>query len=163
MSNRTTQNNKRTDRKMESNDSHEIPDKGGHQKSPAFRPKEQKSLREDFKSIKYRWKDQKVRNETKEETDPLEVASYYKPWWLRSYSVPSYKYQICSPCSIHWLTPPSTNPPRGTHTQTHARMHTSMHAYSHTGMSHQDMGDHKVSWSSQKLKQFPFLDTNTHS
>ena len=35
MSNRTRQNNKRADRKMESNDSPEIPDRGRNQKSPA--------------------------------------------------------------------------------------------------------------------------------
>ena len=46
-------------------------------------------LREDFESIKYRCKDQKVRNKTKEnKKDPLEVASYNKPWWLKAYSLP---------------------------------------------------------------------------
>ena len=35
MSNRTRQKNKRADKKMESDDSPEIPDRGGHQKSPA--------------------------------------------------------------------------------------------------------------------------------
>ena len=39
-----------------------------HQKCPASLqpPKERKSLREDFKSIKYRWTEQKARNKTKE-------------------------------------------------------------------------------------------------
>ena len=57
MSNRTRQkNNKGADRKMESNDSLEIPDRGetSEELSILFGPKEQKSLKEGFESIKYR-------------------------------------------------------------------------------------------------------------
>ena len=46
----------KADRKMESNDSPEIPDRGADMRKawPPFGPKERKSLREDFASIKYR-------------------------------------------------------------------------------------------------------------
>ena len=95
MSNRTRQNNKGADRKVESNDSPEIPDRGvdiRRAQPPFGGPNERKSLREDFESMKYKQKDQKARNKTKEkEPDPLlalEVASYDKPWWLRAYSLP---------------------------------------------------------------------------
>ena len=55
MSNRTRYNNKRTDTKMESNDSPEIPDRKETSEKPGL-PSGQKneSLREDFESIKYR-------------------------------------------------------------------------------------------------------------
>ena len=50
---------------------------------PPSRQKQTKT--EDFESIKYRSKDQKVRNKDKrKKPDPIEVASYDQPWWLRS-------------------------------------------------------------------------------
>ena len=55
MSNMTRQNNQGADRKMESNDSPDIPDRGKTSEVPGL-PSGQKngSLREDFESIKYR-------------------------------------------------------------------------------------------------------------
>ena len=55
MSNSTRQNNKRADRKMESNDISEIPDRGETSEEPGlpFGSKEWKSSKEDFESIKY--------------------------------------------------------------------------------------------------------------
>ena len=45
----------RADRKKESNDSPEIPDRGKtSEESASLRAKKQRSLREDFESIKYR-------------------------------------------------------------------------------------------------------------
>ena len=51
MSNSTRQNNKRADRKMESNESHEILDRGEdiRRVRPPFGPKQHRSLREDYK------------------------------------------------------------------------------------------------------------------
>ena len=69
MSNKTRQNNKRADRKMESNDSPHIPDREetSEELSLPSGPKERKSLREDFEIIKYRCTHQKARNKTKEQ------------------------------------------------------------------------------------------------
>ena len=54
-SNRTRENDKRADRKMESNDSPEIPDRAEDIKNvrPPFGPKELRILRDDFESIKH--------------------------------------------------------------------------------------------------------------
>ena len=71
-------------------DSPEIPLRQGadiRRVLPPFRPKERRSLREDFESIKYnRGCDQKARNKTdkRKETDSINVASYDKPRWLKS-------------------------------------------------------------------------------
>ena len=55
MSNRTRQNNKRADRKMELNDSPEIPDREETSEDPGLPSgQKNKSLRPDFESIKYR-------------------------------------------------------------------------------------------------------------
>ena len=60
MSNRTRQNNKRADRKMESNDSPEILDRGEDTRRirPPFGPKN-RSLRGDFEGEKYKTKEKK--------------------------------------------------------------------------------------------------------
>ena len=73
---------------MESNDSPEIPDRGetSEETGLPFGPKE-RSVREDFESIQYKWKDQKARNKTKEKPEIdtfVEVTSYDKPCWLGS-------------------------------------------------------------------------------
>ena len=79
----TRQNNKRADRKIESNDSTKIPDSGQTSKSPvSLRAKRTQEF------LLYRWKGRKVRNKTKEKKDSIEVASYDKPWRLRSHSLP---------------------------------------------------------------------------
>ena len=85
LSNRTRQKNKRADRKMESNDKLEIPNRGGgggggetseESGLPSGQKTEEFKLREDFQSINYRRKEQDARNKTKrKETDPVEVAS----------------------------------------------------------------------------------------
>ena len=52
--NRTRQNNKRADRNMELNGSPEIPDSGEDFRRVASLQAKNRSLREDFESIKYR-------------------------------------------------------------------------------------------------------------
>ena len=70
---------------MESNsDSPEIPDMGETSEAPDL-PSSQKNggvLRGDFESIKYRWKDRKVRSMTKEKKQTQRLLRD-KPWWLR--------------------------------------------------------------------------------
>ena len=67
-SSRATQNNKRTDRKMESTDNLEIPDRWKDIKSVRhpFGPRNSGVLRDDLESMKYIWDDQKARNKTKD-------------------------------------------------------------------------------------------------
>ena len=55
---------------------------------PPFGPKEWRGLREDFETLNIDERTRRREIRQKKEIDPIYIAYYNKPWWLRSYSLP---------------------------------------------------------------------------